>query len=61
MDMFAMSIKYGSDRAVLTNAEDLTNSQHLLNSSLPPFDEVTTFAAAHIEDFPVFFGWIHLS
>jgi hypothetical protein len=56
-----MSIEYGSHRAVLTNAEDLTDSQHLLNSSLPPFDEVTTFAAAHIEDFSVSFGWIRSS
>jgi hypothetical protein len=52
-----MSIKYGSDRAAQINAEGLTNSQHLSNSSLPPFDEVTTFAAAHIEDFPMFFSW----
>jgi hypothetical protein len=37
------------------------DSQHLLNSSLPPFDEVTTFAAAHIEDFSVSFGWIRSS
>lgn len=38
------------------------NSEHLSDSSLPPFDEVTTLATAHIEDFATSFscteGWM---